>query len=144
MKKYTNFIGLIILLYILLNIDINQSINILFDLNIFYFLMAVLLNIPQLFLKSYRWRYLLKQQGILYSPIESFLIYMSSLYIGFITPGRIGEFVKTIYLKSEKGLMLSKGFSSVLVDRLFDLYFLLILGFLGIWQFDILGKKTTR
>ena len=67
---------------------------------------------------------------------------MSSLFIGFITPGRLGEFVKTLYLKADKGISLSKGFSSVLVDRFFDLYLLIILGFIGIWQFDILGKLS--
>jgi len=67
---------------------------------------------------------------------------MSSLYVGFITPGRIGEFVKALYLKSDKGISISKGFSSVLVDRLFDLYLLIILGFIGIWKFGILGKLS--
>jgi uncharacterized protein (TIRG00374 family) len=32
--------------------------------------------------------------------------------------------------------------SSVLVDRLFDLYLLIILGLIGIWRFDILGKLS--
>ena len=68
------------------------------------------------------------------------MIYASSLYIGFITPGRLGEFVKILYLKSDKAINYSKGFSSVLVDRLFDLYLLIILGFIGILQFDILGR----
>ena len=67
---------------------------------------------------------------------------MSSIYIGFVTPGRLGEFVKAVYLKSDKGLSLSKGMSSVLVDRLFDLYLLIILGLIGIWKFDILGKLS--
>ena len=67
---------------------------------------------------------------------------MSSLYVGFITPGRIGEFVKALYLKSDKGISISKGFSSVLVDRLFDLYLLIILGFTGLWQFGVLGKLS--
>ena len=102
----------------------------------------MILNIPHLFIKSYRWNYLLKQQSINYSAVQSFLVYMSSLYVGFITPGRLGEFVKTLYLKSDKGINISKGFSSVLVDRLFDLYLLIILGFIGIWKFGILGKLS--
>jgi len=110
--------------------------------NIYYLLLAVVLNIPQLFFKSYRWGFLLKQQNINYSPIQSFLVYISSLYLGVITPGRVGEFLKAFYLKSEKGISISKGFSSVLMDRLFDLYFLIILGFIGIWRFDVLGELS--
>ncbi|MBC8488075.1 MAG: flippase-like domain-containing protein [Bacteroidetes bacterium] len=142
MKKYIRLIGLFILLIILLRIDFSQLIDILFHVNILHLLLAIVLNIPHLFFKSYRWNLLLKQQRITYSPVQSFLVYMSSLYVGFMTPGRFGEFVKTLYLKSDKGISLSKGFSSVLVDRLFDLYLLIILGFIGIRQFGILGKLS--
>ena len=72
-----------------------------------------------------------------------FLIYMSSLYIGFLTPGRLGEFVKVLYLTNDKKISIGAGFSSVLTDRLFDLYLLIILGFIGVWQFDILGQLST-
>lgn len=40
------------------------------------------------------------------------------------------------------GVSLSKGMPSVLLDRLLDVYLLLILGIFGIWQFDILGKLS--
>ncbi len=140
MKKHLWLVGLFILVIILLKINISQLVDMLFHINISYLLLAVILNIPQLFFKSYRWNFLLKQQGINYSSLQSFRVYLSSVYIGVVTPGRIGEFVKTLYLKSDKGISLSKGFSSVLLDRLFDLYFLIIMGFLGIWQLDILGK----
>ena len=106
-------------------------------------MIALALNVPVLFVKSYRWHYLLKQQEIHYSPVQSFLVYMRGLYFGFITPSRLGEFVKTLYLKSDKGISISKGFSSVLLDRLFDLYLLIILGFIGIWKFGILGKLSS-
>ena len=142
MKKYIRYIGLFILLFILSRIDFSQLLDTLFRVNIYYLLLAVVLNIPQLFFKSYRWNFLLKQQRITYSPVQSFLVYMSSLYIGFITPGRLGEFVKTLYLKSDKGINISKGFSSVLMDRLFDLYLLIILGFTGLWQFGVLDQLS--
>jgi len=67
---------------------------------------------------------------------------MSGLYIGFVTPGRFGECVKVLYLKSDKQISLSRGMSSVLLDRLFDLYLLVILAIIGIWRFDILGRLS--
>ena len=143
MKKYIRFIGLFILLFILSRIDFKLLLDTLYHVNILYLSLAIILNIPQLFFKSYRWNFLLKQQHIYYTPVQSFQIYMSSLYIGFITPGRIGEFVKALYLSADKGISISKGFSSVLVDRLFDLYLLINLGFIGIWKFDILGKLSS-
>jgi len=79
-------------------------------------------------------------QSIHYSLKNAFLVYLSSIYAGIITPGRFGEFVKLLYLKSDKGISLSKGLSSVLLDRLFDLYLLIILGVIGISRFGVLGK----
>ena len=63
--------------------------------------------------------------GISYSFKDSFLAYLSSIYIGSFTPARIGEFSKVYYLKSD-GHPLVPGIVSVFLDRLSDLLFLLI------------------
>ena len=126
-----------------MNIDLILIKDEILKTNKAFLFFAMTLNIPHLFIKSCRWNILLKQQAINYSSVQSFLVYMSSLYVGFITPGRVGEFMKVLYLKSDKGISVSKGFSSVLVDRLFDLYLLVILGFIGIWHFDVLGKISS-
>ena len=141
-QNLIKYFGLIILIVILLQIDLISVKDQILKTNLFFFSLTLTLNIPHLFIKSYRWNLLLKQQNINYTPVKSFLVYMSSLYIGFVTPGRFGEFIKTFYLKSDKKISFSKGFSSVLVDRLFDLYLLIILGFIGIWHFDILGTLS--
>ena len=143
MKKYTRFIGLLVLLLILYLIDLKELLIRLSDINLFFLFLSIILNIPHLFFKSLRWNLLLSEQDIFYSKTESFLIYMSSLYIGFLTPGRLGEFVKVLYLRNDKKISIGAGFSSVLTDRLFDLYLLIILGFIGVWQFDILGQLST-
>ena len=85
---------------------------------------------------------MLGTQSIQYNLKDSFIVYLAGIYVGIVTPGRLGEFLKAVYLKSDKGISLSKGMSSVLVDRLFDLYLLIILGLIGIWKFDILGKLS--
>lgn len=142
LKKYAKYFGILILVVILSKINIGKLLQVIYHANSFYIFTAILLNIPLLLLKSYRWNRLLNLQNIQYTPVQSFLIYMSSLYIGFVTPGRLGEFIKAVYLKSDKGISLSKGMSSVLIDRLCDLYLLIFLGLLGIWRFDILGKLS--
>lgn len=140
MKKYLRLVGIIILCVILSRIDLTKIISCLTKVNISLLIFVVLLNVTQIFLKSYRWNRLLQKQSIQYNLKDSFLVYLSSIYAGFITPGRLGEFVKAVYLKSDKGISLSRGMSSVLLDRLFDLYLLIILGSIGIWQFALLGK----
>lgn len=137
MKKYLRLTGIIILCVILLKIDFTKAISILAKLNVSIFICVILLNIPQILLKFFRWNQLLRKQSIHYNLKNSFLVYLSSIYLGIITPGRFGEFIKALYLKSDKEISLSKGMASVLLDRLFDMYFLIILGVIGIWKFGV-------
>ena len=142
LRNYIRYLGVLFLILILTNIDVKLSLKYLSNINPFLCLLVLVLNVPQFFIKSLRWNQLLKQQKIIYPAFDTFQIYISSIFIGFITPGRLGEFIKAVYLKSNKGVSLSKGMSSVLIDRLFDLYLLIILGLIGIWKFDILGKLS--
>ena len=140
MKKYISIFGLLLFIFILFNIDIHHLLDILSHSNIYYLIFALLLNLPMQIIKSVRWNLILKNQNYKITFIETFLIYSASTYFGIITPGRIGDFLKVIYLKNIKGIEISKGFPSVLIDRIFDFYLLIIFGSIGIIKFDIDGK----
>jgi uncharacterized protein (TIRG00374 family) len=49
----------------------------------------------------------------------------------------LGEFVKALYLRQDAGIPLGQGLSSVLVDRLLDLYLLLITAGVGMSVFSL-------
>jgi len=103
-----------------------------------------ILIIPQVLIKSERWRFLLRLQGHRLKALDSFMIYMSATLFGSITPGRAGELAKVFYLKKQ-GMAVGRAFSSVVVDRVFDLYFLGLIASAGLlvlnpWPgADILG-----
>ena len=143
LNTYIKYFGILLLIFILYKIDHTLFIKQITGTNLWLLLIVLLLNFPHLLIKSFRWNLLLRQQNIEYSLIQSFSIYLSSLYIGFITPGRIGEFAKVLYLQSDKKIKLSKGFSTVLVDRLFDFYLLCSLAFYGAWHYDLIGKFSS-
>lgn len=84
------------------------------------------------YIRGARWSFLLKMQGYAYSAWNGFLVYMVSMYWGNITPGRAGDFVKILYLREDLKLPTGLGMASVLVDRVLDLYLLLVLGGLGL------------
>ncbi|HSG29061.1 MAG TPA: lysylphosphatidylglycerol synthase transmembrane domain-containing protein, partial [Candidatus Krumholzibacterium sp.] len=60
--------------------------------------------------------------------MRAFSVYSAALYLGFLTPGRIGDFFKSVYL-SGRGMAAGKAVYSSIVDRLFDLVFLAVIGF---------------
>ena len=95
-------------------------------------LAALLCYLVMIYFKGIRWSYLIRMQGGRYSIWNCFLIYMSTLAIGNVTPGRAGDFAKVFYLKKDLNFSLGKSTANVLLDRVFDLYLLLLLGCAGI------------
>jgi uncharacterized protein (TIRG00374 family) len=125
-KKLIRLSGPVLFLFILARIELSRTAELLsaIDLQV---LLAVLALYPFLILlKTWRWRMLLRQQGVNYGLIPAFAVYNSSLAVGYVTPGRLGEFVKALFLRTDTGVTLGRAFSSVLLDRLLDLYLLLV------------------
>lgn len=130
------------MILIIRKFDFYRLVQILATLKINFLLIAIILNLPVLFIKSSRWRYILKLQSIRYSPTQTFVSYLSGLFVGIVTPGRLGESIKAFYLREDQGVPFSKGLTGVLADRLFDLCFLIIFGLLGFWYLRIFGQVS--
>lgn len=127
MKKYYRFIGILILILIFTRVDFSKIIIQLSRINMPLFLLINLLVLPSIFFRSCRWRALIRLQGLDYSIRDSFIAYLGGIYAGIITPGRVGEAVKAVYLKQEKNISYSEGMASVFLDRAIDLYALILL-----------------
>ena len=134
-------IGLILFVIILSRLNLTEIVALLSNINPFYLAAALLLFIPLLVTKAMRWRLLMNAQNITYSLKDSTIMYAAALYIGALTPGRIGDFIKVLYLK-EDGYPFGKSFATVLLDRLFDLTSFLLLGYAGMLFFITLFERT--
>lgn len=129
-KKYSFIIGLIIFAIILSKTNLEGIFQNIKNINPLYLILAMLMTIPTLFNKALCWNYIKRKQGIKYNLKDSFLMYCSGIYIGLITPGRIGEITKAIYLKKD-GHSMGKSLVSTVIDRLSDFAFLLLFLFVG-------------
>jgi len=136
-KWLFQLIGIILFLLILYKLDLRNAISLISEADLGLLGLALALIIPFVLLKSLRWNCLLRLQDIDYSFGSSTQAYLSSMYLGLVTPGRIGDFAKVLYLKKEKSVSLAEGFSSVFVDRLFDLLLLLIMACAGVLTFAL-------
>jgi len=141
-KTYVWIIGLVVFGFVLTKVNVGDIFVIFSGIRVFYIAFAFLLTIPLIAIKAYRWKYLLKMQDIDYSFKTTFLAYLTSMYLGIITPGRAGELIKGFYVKNDKNVSLGKAFSSVLVDRLFDLFVLITLGCLGLAIFSLPKQQS--
>jgi len=134
-KNWYHFIGILIFLYIIFyRIDFLKIKEIILSANYSFILLGIILTFIMLLIQAWRWNYLKKIQNINYSFKDSFLIYGAGIYFGTITPGRLGDLIKILYLK-EGGHSSGKSAVSVIVDRLADLLFLLAIGYLSMFFF---------
>lgn len=126
--RWTSLIGPILLVLLLWQVDFSALAQALHNATISLFVVALLLNVPLILLKSLRWQGLMSSQRISYPTTQAYLAYHGSIFIGLLTPGRLGEFVKALHISQDCGVSVGEAFASVLVDRIFDLYILLIVG----------------
>ena len=136
-KNWLRLIGIALLALLLWRIDTHRLSVELSRVSLLLLAVAILLNIPQIFIKAFRWRWLLSSQQIRYGVWPATLAYFGSIFIGLLTPGRLGEFVKALHVSQDCGLPTARAFSSVLADRLFDLYALLLVGGAGLLSLSI-------
>lgn len=133
--KYSRLIGIVILIIIIASIDRDTLLNVLRKADLQLIVIAAFLFPFWVFLKAVRWHILIKGHGIAYPLKLCFLVYLSSNYLGVLTPSRVGEFTKIFYLKQDTNLPYVRGFSNVLADRLFDIFIMVLFACAGIFFF---------
>ncbi|NJP06939.1 MAG: flippase-like domain-containing protein, partial [Chloroflexaceae bacterium] len=121
-------LGLVLLLFLLLRFDLGQMFQVMGSANPLLLFCSFMLIIPLIYTKTVRWQGILQAQSIHFATTPALLAYFGSLFIGFLTPGRLGEFVKAVHVSQDCQVPSAHAFSSVLADRLFDLYLLLLVG----------------
>jgi hypothetical protein len=144
-KKYSFIVGILLFVFILSRLNFGYYKTLVAGIHlsgILVILAAILLlYLPILAITPYRWQRLMRRQGIYYSFWQAFLMYYASMYIGLFTPGRVGEASRVFYLKKEHSV--GRAFVSVILDRLFDIFFLLLFGYFSMFLFlDIFKKEV--
>ncbi len=121
-------VGLVLLVILLIQVDYHQVLQVLRGADLWLVAGAMALIFPLIWLKTVRWQRILRSQAVLFRTGPALLSYFGSLFIGFLTPGRLGEFVKALHVSQDCNVPSARAFSTVLTDRLFDLYALLLVG----------------
>lgn len=89
--------------------------------------LVVGLNAVNIHLKVVRFQWLLKAQGYPYSLGRAWSSLLSCMYIGLLTPGRVGDILRVQYLRRDLGMLYSESLAFIAMDRFCDIY--VILGF---------------
>lgn len=143
-NRYLRLLGIVLLGILLWRSDVRRIGRSLSSVVWPFLLLAIALNIPQLSVKASRWRYVMQMQNIRYGLMASILAYFGSIFIGLLTPGRLGEFVKVFHVSHDCHVRPSQAFASVLLDRLCDLYALVVMGAIALWSLAAVRSAQAR
>ncbi|MBN1163713.1 MAG: flippase-like domain-containing protein [Candidatus Krumholzibacteriota bacterium] len=137
-KKWFKYLfqalGVALFVFIIIRIDLSQVWATYKNIRGRGLLLAAGIIILFIVFKSLRWKYLVELQGERVSLPKAVTIYTASLYLGVVTPGRIGDFAKSYYLVN-RGMEAGKALFSSLLDRFFDICFLILIGYLSLLLF---------
>ncbi|WP_437795071.1 lysylphosphatidylglycerol synthase transmembrane domain-containing protein [Sorangium sp. So ce693] len=104
--------------------------------------LAAALNLVNIHLKVVRWEALLRARGIVYPLRRAWSAYATSLYVGMLTPGRVGDLLRIRYLRHDLGVPYAEGLATIVMDRLCDLYVLAAFVAVGVAHYSavIVGR----
>jgi len=130
LKKYLFLLGIILFIIILFRTNTGEIFQNFKNIKSLYLIISLGLVIPMFINKSFCWHYILRKQDIKYNFKDSFLMYWVGTYMGVITPGRLGELSKAIYLTRD-GHSMGKSMVGIVLDRISDFAFLLTFVIIG-------------
>ena len=100
------------------------------------YLPIILLLIPLCWIVLFtRWNLLLKNSNIHVPVKDNLKIYLSGFALS-ITPGKVGELIKSQLLKNKFGIPREKTAPIVLVEQLYNIIGIIGVSILGIWYFE--------
>jgi len=121
-------VGVALFIVILAKVDRRQVWNAYRSIDLASAALGVILLFLLTLLKSLRWRRIVGVQNVRVPLWMAFRVYAASLYLGVVTPGHIGDLAKSFYLTG-RGMPVGKAVFSSVADRLFDVVFLVVVGY---------------
>jgi uncharacterized protein (TIRG00374 family) len=110
---------------ILKNIDITEAVASLEQANWLYAIPAVIILLFSFVLRAIRWQVLLVPVGRV-GFASSFRATMVGFMANSVLPARMGEFIRAFVLTRREGIKVESVFATIVVERIFDGYMLLL------------------
>ena len=135
--KILSLIGIVLFFIILSRINLGALIDIFTKTNVAFLFLALLLNCVTIVLKSLKWKIIVNSVKPVFSFKESVIAFFVGFSFSTITPAKIGDFIKVLYVTDEN-CSLGKSLSTIVIDRLIDIILLVSIALVGIYGFSVL------
>jgi len=128
-RKFHSFLGMavsgVILVWLLMSQDWGKVMGVLWKVHLWPFIPATIIFFVHMFLRAWRWKYLLPKVEELSIPLLFDCLMIGNLS-SFILPLRAGEFIRPYLLTRNTRMSFATTFTSIIVERFFDLSMVLL------------------
>src|SRR6187549_1748180 len=130
-------IALTILIFVTLGgINLQQLISTIAQANPWYLLLASIVYYIGFPLRGYRWVLLLRGAGTNIRLRDSTEIIFISWLVNCLVPAKLGDVYRAYLVKVNNGVSASLAFGTIFIERVFDLFAIVLLGLAaGFWSF---------
>lgn len=132
-------LGLVLFVLLLYRADWVLLRRSLADLELSYLFVLPAFTVLMVAVRAWRWNMLLRVHNAAFSPGRAWSAYATGVFLGAFTPGRLGDLAKAFYARHERGLQWDKALAGALLDRLFDVFFMVCL---ALWALLHLGAEA--
>ena len=115
-KKFLPLLGLVVLIIIIFNLDVNKIIDAFLLINPVFIILALSLTIPRVLIRNYSWQLIQKEQKIKISYFQSLKVFMIGYFYASWTPGFIGQLMRVPYMKDKTGEPYGKLFVNTFIE----------------------------
>ncbi len=140
MRKWISYllpiIGLAIFVFIIRNTGIGQIRSTFGGIEPIDLFLFPVFTAAIILIRGYRWQYLMRLVGIRYSMGRSAAVWTIGFFAAAITPGKVGDAVRALYVSQETGRNVGECFLTVFIDRLMDLVTVVLFGIVTILLFS--------
>jgi len=127
MKHFLALAGLLLFVVIVVSAGPQEIAGVFRNARPMPFVVALLFGAAMAIAKSWRWKLLL-DDAELPTPLPTALRYfLVGNFLGLATPGRVGDFAKSLYFAGRGGNSFARATATVFVDRLLDMLVLVVL-----------------
>jgi uncharacterized protein (TIRG00374 family) len=145
--KVLSLVGIVLFIIILTRINLDALVDTFAHTNLALLVVALGVNCIAILLKSLKWKMIVNSVKPEFSLKESIIAFFVGFSFSTITPAKIGDFIKVLYIRDKK-CGFGVAFSTVVIDRLIDIVLLFsvaligIAGFSAIFHIEILSIGT--
>ena len=133
--KVLSLVGIVLFIFILTRINLGELAATFAHTNLLLLVVALLVNGVAIVLKSIKWKIIVNTVRPEFGLADSIKAFFVGFSFSTVTPAKIGDFVKVLYIRDES-CGLGKAFSTVVIDRLIDIVLLVSVALASIGIFS--------